>query len=109
MSSAVCFNLDQSKILLSGNGLNPFLTHHCYFLVILLLSVLMISNETFYCLKIGIQILDWLRFKELADNKNDTYMMGFIQESVENIIAKVEKAGYQDFLLFPQCVHMPLL
>ena len=26
MSSAVCFNLDQSKILLSGNGLNAFLT-----------------------------------------------------------------------------------
>ena len=23
MSSAICFNLDQSKILSSGNGLNP--------------------------------------------------------------------------------------
>ena len=29
MSSAVCFNLDQSKILSSGNGLNPLLHTDC--------------------------------------------------------------------------------
>ena len=28
-------------------------------------------------------------------------------ESVENIVRKGENAGYQHFLLFPQCFHMP--
>ena len=28
MSSAICFNLDQSKILLSGNGLKQFGNEH---------------------------------------------------------------------------------
>ena len=32
MSSAICFNLDQSKILSSGNGLTLFQTRHCFYL-----------------------------------------------------------------------------
>ena len=32
MSSATCFNVDQSKILSSGNGLRAFFTEHFSFL-----------------------------------------------------------------------------
>ena len=30
-------------------------------------------------------------------------MMGYVSDSVENIVRKGENAGYQHFLLFPQC------
>ena len=31
--------------------------------------------------------------------------MMFVSDSVENIVGKGENAGYQHFLLFPQCVQ----
>ena len=34
---------------------------------------------------------------------NVAIMMGFISESVENIVEKGENAGYKHFLLLPQC------
>ena len=58
MSSAICFKLDQSKILSSGNGL-----------------------------------------KTKKQKKRKRKKNGW----VENIVGKGENAGYQHFLLFPQC------
>ena len=40
----------------------------------------------------------------LPSNKiNVTYKMNFVIGNVENIVGKGENAGYQHFLLFPQC------
>ena len=50
------------------------------------------------------KILDWSKLKALADKKiKVTEKMKFILERVENITRKEENAGYQHFLLFPQC------
>ena len=44
------------------------------------------------------------KLKAFADNKmNVAKMMIFSSERVENIVGKGENAGYQHFLLFPQC------
>ena len=49
-------------------------------------------------------ILDWSKFKANADNKiNVAQNLIFFQGRVENILGKGENAGYQQFLLFPQC------
>ena len=77
MLSAICFNLDQSKILSSGNGLNS------------------LANS---------KMLKWSNFKHFPDDIiNVTIMMNFVAGRVENIAGKGENAGYQHFLLFPQC------
>ena len=48
--------------------------------------------------------LDQSSLKDFADDKmNATYKMNFAMERVENIVGKGENAGYQHFLLFPQC------
>ena len=45
--------------------------------------------------------------KAFADDKmNVTQKAKFDLESVENIVRKGENAGYQHFLLFPQCFQM---
>ena len=50
------------------------------------------------------KILDWSKFKAFADDKIDvTQKLKFVLEMVENIVGKGENAGYQHFLLFPQC------
>ena len=50
------------------------------------------------------KILDWSRLKALADDKiNVTEKLKFVLRRVENIVGKGENAGYQHFLLFPQC------
>ena len=42
--------------------------------------------------------------KVFSDNKvNATNMMFPVFDKVENIVGKGENAGYQHFLLFPQC------
>ena len=42
--------------------------------------------------------------KTLADDKiNVPQMMISVFDTVENIVGKGENAGYQHFLLFPQC------
>ena len=38
-----------------------------------------------------------------ADNRNVTKKLNFGMGGVENIVGKGENAGYQHFLLFPQC------
>ena len=44
------------------------------------------------------------KLKAFADNKiNVTKKLKFVTERVENIVGKGETAGYQHFLLFPQC------
>ena len=50
------------------------------------------------------KILDWSKLKALADNKiKVTEILKIILGRVENIVRKGENAGYQHFLLFPQC------
>ena len=48
--------------------------------------------------------LDLTKFKAIADNKiNVAQLMISAFDRVENIVGKEENAGYQHFLLFPQC------
>ena len=49
------------------------------------------------------KILDWSKLKAFADNKlNVTWELKFVLGR-ENNVGKGENAGYQHFLLFPQC------
>ena len=76
MSSAIVFNLDQSKILLSCNGLT------CHQMT---------------------KFLDLSILKAFADDKsNIASNLKFNLERVENIEKKGENAGYLHFLLFLQ-------
>ena len=48
--------------------------------------------------------LGWSKLPALADDKiNLTEKLKWIFGRVENIVGKGENAGYQHFLLFPQC------
>ena len=48
--------------------------------------------------------LTWSKLKAFADDKiNVTKMIISVFDRVENIVGKGENAGYQHFLLFPQC------
>ena len=48
--------------------------------------------------------LDWSKFKAFADDiVNVTTKIISVFHRVENIVGKGENAGYQHFLLFPQC------
>ena len=50
------------------------------------------------------KILDQSKMKAFADDKiNVTHILKFKLGRVENIEGKGENAGYQHFLLFPQC------
>ena len=76
LSSANALKLDQSKIVLFGNRLT-------------------LPNA---------KILDMSKLKAFAGDKIDvTEKLKFVLERVENIVGKGENAGYQHFLLFPQC------
>ena len=49
-------------------------------------------------------ILDWSKLKAFANDKiKIAEMMISLSDRVENIVGKGENAGYQHFLLFPQC------
>ena len=51
--------------------------------------------------------LDLSKLKAFADDKlNSTDKLKFVLGRVENIVRKGENAGYQHFLLFPQCFQM---
>ena len=73
MSSAICFNLDQSKILLSGSGLTPAF---CTF--------------GSYC-----------NFNPFPNKP--WFFMCLQYKSFENTEGKGEIAHNEQFLLFPQC------
>ena len=50
------------------------------------------------------EILPQSKFKTFANDKiNLTEKSKFVLQRVENIAVKGENAGYQHFLLFPQC------
>ena len=50
------------------------------------------------------RFLDWSKFKAVTDdNVNVAQKQKFCLGWVENIAGKGENAGYQHFLLFPQC------
>ena len=54
------------------------------------------------------KILDWSKLKVFADDKiNLTENFKFGLGRVENSVGKGENAGYQHFLLFPQCFQKP--
>ena len=54
--------------------------------------------------------LDWSKLKACADDKiNASEKLKFVLEKAENIVGKGENAGYQHFLLFPQCFQKPFL
>ena len=49
-------------------------------------------------------ILDKTKFKAVVDNNfNVSKIITFVFVLIENIVGKGENAGYQLFLLFPQC------
>ena len=49
-------------------------------------------------------MLDWSKLKALAGDKiEELNRMIFVFDRVENIVGNRENAGYQHFLLFPQC------
>ena len=75
MSSAIRFNLYQSQILLSGNGLTPY----C-----------MTKNE-------GLPKVKGL----VNPNLNAVQMIYFINKRVENVLRKGEKSKLLAFALFP--------
>ena len=52
------------------------------------------------------KILNLSKLKALADDKiNVAKMIIYVFDRAENIVEKGENAGYQHFLLFPQCFH----
>ena len=57
------------------------------------------------------KILDMTKFKAFADDKLNvakmTKMTIFLKDRAENTGGKRENAGYQHFLLFPQCFPKP--
>ena len=54
------------------------------------------------------KVSDWSKLKGFADNKiNVSETLKFVLQRVENIVGKGENAGYQHFLLFPQCFQKP--
>ena len=46
---------------------------------------------------------DWSKLKAYADKLNVAKLITFVPERVENIVRKGKNAGYQHFLLCPQC------
>ena len=64
-----------------------------------------IPVETMFHSLTNDKCLDQAKFKAFADdNSNVDKMVIFsVKERVENIVRKGENAGYQHFLLFPQC------
>ena len=54
------------------------------------------------------KILEFSNLKACANDKiNVTQVMKFVTYRIENIVGKGEYAGYQHFLLFPQCFQKP--
>ena len=50
------------------------------------------------------KILNWSKLEAFADDKiNVSEKLKYVLGRIENIVGKGENAGYQHFLLFPQC------
>ena len=53
------------------------------------------------------KIFDWFNMKELGDDKiGVTQKFRFVLRQVKYILGKGENAGFQHFLLFPQCLGL---
>ena len=92
MLSANAFNLVQSKDLLFGKELNIFILH---LFRNKFLQIISLPND---------KILEQYNLKYFADDKiNVIYVKNLVLGRAENIVGKGENAGYQHFLLFPQC------
>ena len=66
------------------------------------------STHPFNCLP-NDKIFDATKLKAFADDKtNVAQIMISVSDRVENIVGKGENAGYQHFLLFPQCFQKAL-
>ena len=130
MSSAICFNLDQSKILSSGNGLTLLQTstypeeyslNNCGKKWRKLITSTCIFNFSNHFLNLHRkrnriipfpkqQLLDSSKLKEFADENSNFDENGkkFLTR-VENTTGKGEIARYEQFLLFPQCFQRLVL
>ena len=66
---------------------------------------IIVTAQSFICqLPHDKSLLDLSKLKKLADDKlKVAHMVIFVSEKKENIEGKRENAGYQHFLLFPQC------
>ena len=63
-----------------------------------------VFTETFPIPLPNNKILDWTKLKAFADNKlNVAEMVTSVIDRIENTVGKGANAGYQHFLLFPQC------
>ena len=87
-----------------GKGENAGHQHFLFFPQCFLKASL---SRSFNSLPNG-KILNVTKLKAFADNKlNIAKMKIFLFDRVENAVAKGENAGYQHFLLFPQCFPKP--
>ena len=100
MLSANALNLDKSKILSFGKYLMCLRAQ--------------IYSIPLYCSKHCInslpndKILDWFKLKAFADdNLKVIKMIIYVLDNIQNIVGKGENAGYQHFLLFPNCFQKP--
>ena len=105
MSSAICFNLDQSKVLSSGNWLT-----HDRRKIDLFFYFKEHGDKRSKCFLTHYQIAKRLKFKAFADNNlYATQMMIFVFYRVENIAGTGENTGYKHSLLSPQCfIKLPV-
>ena len=53
------------------------------------------------------KFLDMTKLKAFAENKFNAKMTISLCDRVENTVGKEDNAGYQHFLLFPQCFLKP--
>ena len=106
----VIFVLDRVENIV-GKGVNAVYQHLLLFQLCFQMVSLSGSSKMGLYGNLGVfnplpndQILDWPKFKAFAeDNLNVAKMMVSLYDRVENIVGKGENAGYQHFLLFPQC------
>ena len=103
MSSAICFNLDQTKMLSSGNWLTissfeyQFQTYNLKYFCSAILQRKVIFNSL-----PNNKNLDMTKLKAFADDKlNIARIMISLYDGVENTMGKGKNAGYQYFLLLP--------
>ena len=106
MWSAICFNLDQSEILSSGNGLrdDQFKTFQSKLIKKSLTLSIFPTGPLWFNLLPNDKIRRQSKLKASADDKiKPTRKQKSVLIRVENIVGKGENAGYQHFLLCPQC------
>ena len=80
--------------------------------MVVMLMVVMMMIKTTKMMMINLlpddKILDWSKLKALADDKlKVAKMMIVLFNRAEYTVGKGENAGYQHFLLFPQCFPKP--